>query len=220
MSTDSLSATGPKQVWGPDLSFHDLLTRARAHDSEALGHLLQWYANYLTVLAATQLDRRLRRRVNPSDIVQEAMLAAHRDFGDFRGNCQAELLGWLRQILIHTLHRVFDKHIKAGKRDIRREVSIDKLSDRLEESAGNLANLLQAPTESPSAPMQQRERAVEFADQLSVLRPDYRDVIIYRILQGLTFDEIAERMGRSGGAVRMLWLRALEAFKTHGEERP
>lgn len=197
--------------------FLDLLNRARDGQNDAIGRLLQWYLSYLTILATTQLDRRLRRRINPSDLVQETMLAAHRDFRDFRGNSQNELLAWLRQILIHTLHRAFAKHVKAGKRDIRREVSIDQISNRLEESACNLAAMLPGQDDSPSGPMQARESAVELADQLNKLRPQYRDVIVYRVIQGLTFDEIGEQMDRSGGAVRMLWLRALEQFKTHCE---
>ncbi len=51
------------------------------------------------------------------------------------------------------------------------------------------------------------------ADQLSRLPPQYRDVIVLRNLQGLSFDEVAERMGRKPGTVRMLWLRAIEKFK-------
>ena len=191
-----------------------LLREARDGDREALGRLLQWYGNYLTILAQSQLDRRLRRRLNPSDIVQETMLAAHRDFGDFRGESQGELLCWLRTILIHTLHRSFQKHIRVEKRDIRREVSLEHLSRRLDESAVNLAALVPAKNESPSAAMQQRESAVELANQISQLKPEYRDVITLRVLRGLSFDEIAKQMDRSSGAVRMLWLRALEAFKT------
>jgi RNA polymerase sigma-70 factor, ECF subfamily len=87
----------------------------------------------------------------------------------------------------------------------------------MEKSAFNLAALLPATGQSPSAPMQARERSVELANQLSKLKPQYRDVIVLRVLQGLSFDEIAERMDRSAGAVRMLWLRALETFKTTGE---
>ncbi len=200
---------------GADFSL--LLQHARAGDRTALGQLLQWYGNYLSILATTQLDRRLRRRVSPSDIVQEAMLAAHQDFEAFRGVSQGELLSWLRTILIHTLHRSFKKHVKVEKRDIRREVSLESVGKRLEQSACNLAGLLPANGPSPSAPMQQREQAVELANQLSALKPDYREVIVLRVLQGLSFDEIAEQMGRKSGAVRMLWLRALGSMKSKDE---
>ncbi|WP_390895569.1 sigma-70 family RNA polymerase sigma factor [Stieleria tagensis] len=198
------------------MEFPKLLANARAGDRQSLGRLLQWYANYLTILASTQLDRRLRRRLSPSDIVQEAMLAAHQDFAGFRGNSQGELLCWLRAILIHTLHRNFKRHVTVEKRDIRREVSLEHVSNRLEESAVNLAAMLPAGGQSPSGAMQARERSVELANQLSRLRPAHRQVITLRVLQGLSFDEIAAQMDRNCGAVRMLWLRALEAFKTSG----
>ena len=212
-NVDSISSSAPTTDRSSG-DFLSLLARARGGDTDGRGTLLQWYANYLSILASTQLDRRLRRRVNPSDVVQETMLAAHRDFGDFRGDSQPELLGWLRRILINTLHRNFETHVSARKRDIRREVSIDQVSARLDESASNLATRLEGQVDSPSAPMRAREQSVEFADQLSQLKPHYREIIVLRILQGLSFDEIAERMGRSTGAVRMLWLRALEQFKS------
>ena len=57
-----------------------LMDQARRGETESMGQLLQLYRNYLTILATTQLDRRLRRRMSPSDLVQEAMLAAHLRF--------------------------------------------------------------------------------------------------------------------------------------------
>lgn len=191
----------------------DLINHARAGETEKLGHLLEFYFNYLTVLANTQLDQRLRRRVNPSDLVQETMLAAHRDFGAFRGNTPQELVGWLRQILINVLHGAIARHVKAGKRDIRREVSIDQVEAGVDRSAANLAAILPASVDSPSSPVLQEENALELADRLAELRPDYREVIVLRNLQGLSFDEVAQSMGRTSGAVRMLWLRAIDQFK-------
>jgi RNA polymerase sigma-70 factor (ECF subfamily) len=178
-----------------------------------LGPLLQLYRNYLTILATAQLDARLRRRMSPSDLVQEALLGAYRDFAQFRGGTERELLAWLRQILIHCLHHAYEMHIKAGRRDLRREVSLDDVGRALDRSAVRLGDCLAAPGTSPSSPLQQHERAVEIADQLARLRPDYRDVIVLRNLQGMSFEEVAERMNRKPGAVRMLWLRAIEQFR-------
>jgi RNA polymerase sigma-70 factor, ECF subfamily len=190
-----------------------LLERARLGNTEALGQVLQLYRNYLTILATTQLDRRLRRRVSPSDLVQDAMLAAHTDFAQFRGGSERELLGWLRQILINCLHHVIETHLRAKMRDMRREISVEQVGAALDRSACNFAAMLADRGPSPSAPLQQRERAVALADQLSRLPPHYRDVIVLRNLQGLSFDEVAQRMDRKPGTVRMLWLRAIEKFK-------
>ena len=90
-----------------------LFAQAREGNPEALGQLLHLYRNYLTVLATTQLDRRLRRRLNPSDLVQDAMLAAYCDFAKFRGGSERELLAWLRQILINCLRHVIETHVRA-----------------------------------------------------------------------------------------------------------
>jgi RNA polymerase sigma-70 factor (ECF subfamily) len=190
-----------------------LLEQAREGDAEAMGQLLHLYRNYLTILATTQLDRRIRRRVNPSDLVQETMLAAHCDFGKFRGGSEGELLTWLRQILINCLHHAVDTHLRAKIRDIRREISIEQVSASLSRSTIDLVGCLPDRGPSPSESVRQRERAVTLADQLAKLRPSYRDVIVLRNLQGLSFEEVAERMDRKPGTVRMLWLRAIERFK-------
>ncbi|WP_147869302.1 sigma-70 family RNA polymerase sigma factor [Stieleria maiorica] len=187
-------------------------------NSQALGRLLQLYRNYLTILATTQLDRRLRRRMSPSDLVQDAMLAAHRDFRSFRGSSEPELLCWLRQILVNCLRDAIDMHLNAQKRDLRREVSIEQVGQSLDKSACQLANVLADRGPSPSEPARRRERAVELADQLAKLRPEYRDVIVLRNLQGLSFNEIAERLDRRPGTVRMLWLRAMDKFKQTYEQ--
>jgi RNA polymerase sigma-70 factor (ECF subfamily) len=126
---------------------------------------------------------------------------------------QAEFLAWLRQILVNVLHGTFARHVKAGKRDIRREISIDQVGQGVDHSATRLAFLLPANGPSPSNNIQSAERTAEIANQLSRLNPDYREVIILRNLHGLSFEEVAQRMDRSSGAVRMLWLRAIDQFK-------
>jgi RNA polymerase sigma-70 factor (ECF subfamily) len=196
-----------------EVGVSQLMDLARHGNNEALGQMLQLYRNYLTILATTQLDRRLRRRVNPSDLVQDAMLAAHCDFGQFRGGTERELLAWLRQILINCLHHVIETHLRAKMRDMRREVSVEEMGEVLNRSACNFTRMLADQGPSPSAPVLQRERAVALADQLARLPAQYRDVIILRNLQGLSFNEVAERMDRKPGTVRMLWLRAIEKFK-------
>ncbi len=193
--------------------FNLLLDSARRGDRNSLGELLQWYCNYLTILASTQLDRRLQRRLSPSDLVQDTLLAAQRDFPDFRGQSERELLGWLRQILINSLHRAIEVHLKAGKRDLRREVSLDEMTTSMDKSAVRFGAILAGDGTSPSSPVHARERAVALADELAKLPEHYREVIVLRNLQGLTFEEIAKQMDKSVGAVRMLWLRAIDKFK-------
>jgi RNA polymerase sigma-70 factor (ECF subfamily) len=198
----------------------ELISRARGRSGESLGELLEIYRNYLSVLATTQLDIRIRRRMSTSDLVQETMLAAHRDFENFRGGSEGEWVAWLRQILINCLSHAIEKHVHAKKRDVRREVALEKVAKNLDESFLRLSRLAVDPAPTPSQVMLKREVAKELSDALAKLKPSYREVIIYRNLQSLAFDEIADRMEIKPGAARMLWLRAIAKFKDVCELKP
>lgn len=195
------------------VSVPDLIEQVRFGSNESLGELLQLYRNYLSVLATTQLDRRLRRRISASDLVQETMLAAHSGFDSFRGGSEGELLAWLRQTLSNCLSHEIEKHVHAKKRDIRREVALDQVAQNIDDSMCRLTNVLPARGGTPSEDMGRRELTIALSNQLAKLKPSYREVIVYRNLQGLSFDEIAERMETKSGNARMLWLRAIAKFK-------
>ncbi|QDV63975.1 MULTISPECIES: sigma-70 family RNA polymerase sigma factor [Crateriforma] len=196
------------------VSVPQLIGRVRRGDADSLGALLQLYRGYLSVLAATRLDQRLRPRLNPSDLVQETMLAAHRDFPSFRGNSEGEWLTWLRQILCNCVSHAVEAHVLAQKRDVRREVRLDPQIDVSGDGPIGLINVLAAAGDTPSRDAGRKEIALRLTQQLDRLKPDYRQVIVYRNLEGLSFDDIAQRMGRKPGTVRMLWVRAIERFKT------
>jgi hypothetical protein len=83
----------------PDTDVSRLIDHARQARPGALDQLLTTYRNYLRLLARTGIDASLRGKADPSDLVQEALLKAHRHFGQFRGKTEAELAVWLRQIL-------------------------------------------------------------------------------------------------------------------------
>ena len=196
------------------VSAQDLLDRAQLGSQSSLGTLLQQYRNYLVVLASMQIEKRLQPRVSPSDVVQETMLRAHKNFCQFRGTTEQELLAWLRQILVNNLAKFVEQHMLAARRDVRREVSMERIGAALEHSTIQLAALVPAATKSPSMAVQQREEAVVLADRLAQLPEDYREVLVLRNLQGLPFDEVAQRIDRSVGATRMLWLRAIEKLRS------
>jgi RNA polymerase sigma-70 factor (ECF subfamily) len=189
-----------------------LLASARAGSNAAVGRLLSLYANYLRLIVATQMDARLRTRVNPSDVVQETFLEAHRDFATFRGESPAEFVAWVRRILVNNVLRVVEQHFQADKRDVRREVSLEDLGRRLDRSTARLESLLAVHADSPSACAERHEHELLLANAVTKLSADHRDVIVLRHFEGLPFDEVAKRMGRSAAAVRMLWMRALRSL--------
>lgn len=201
--------------------FSDLIEQARQGDRTSIGALLHQYRNYLTVLASSQIDKRLLPRVSPSDVIQETMLRAHKNFPQFRGRTEQEMLAWLRQILINNLATFVEQHMLAARRDVRREVSMDRLVASLEQSTVRLAALLPAPGKTPSIVVQHREESVQLADRMAQLPPDYQEVLVLRNLQQLPFEEISKQLNRSVGATRMLWLRALEKLRSiYEKEEP
>ncbi|MFO0841567.1 MAG: sigma-70 family RNA polymerase sigma factor [Gemmataceae bacterium] len=90
----------------------------------------------------------------------------------------------------------------------------------LEQSSEAVDRALANGLSTPSAAAARREQAVVLADALARLRPDDREVILLRHVWGLKFDEIAARMARSPGAVRVLWTRALERLHRLLEAEP
>ncbi len=201
-----------------------LLEKAQNGCNDAIGPLLLLYQNYLRVLATSQMDPRLRARAGPSDVVQETLLEAHRDFVSFQGRSRQQFVAWLRKILVNNLARLVEKHIVAAKRDVRREVSLLDLNRSVDRSAAGLESILAASGKSPDSEVDLHENSLRVADHIAMLPEHYRDVITMRHLQGKSFEQIAEHMQRSRGAVRMLWLRAIETLRkslgTSEDHRP
>jgi RNA polymerase sigma-70 factor (ECF subfamily) len=190
-----------------------LLAQARQANGEGLGALLELYRDYLGVLARARLGARLRGVVNPSDLVQQTFLEACRDFGQFEGTTGAEWRAWLRRILAHNLAALVERHVQARKRDVRRQVSLEQMFAAPGDSAAGPGAALAGPVSSPSAQARRHEAAAVLADRLARLPAAHRDVLRLRNLEGLSFEEVARRMGRTPGAVRVLWLRALDRLR-------
>jgi len=193
-----------------------LLQQARAGDLPALGRLLELYRDDLAAIARSLLDPALRSRVASSDLVQETLLEAHRDFAQFAGRDERGLVAWLHKILVRNFADQADFH-HAERRDVRRDRSLD--ADP-ESSAPALLDALAAPISSPSTQAVRREEADALTEALERLPADYRKVFVWRSLEGFSFEEIAARMGRSPNAVRMLWGRALLKLSETMERPP
>src|SRR5262249_51998266 len=143
-------------------------------------------------------------------------LNAYRKFGQFRGASEAELAGWLRQILAHSLGALARRYLQAQGRRATRERSLERL---LEHSSQALERILATEESSPSAAAERRDLAVVLADVLAELSAEQREVVVLHYLEGLDWDEVAKRMGRTRGAVRMLRLRALQRLRPLVEAR-
>jgi RNA polymerase sigma-70 factor (ECF subfamily) len=175
---------------------------------------LRRYRDWLGLLARLQVDGRLRAKFDPSDVVQQTLLEAVRDWPAFRGQTHAELGAWLRQILARVLAHEIRKYKGTARRDPAREISLD---DALAESSRRLGAMFAAPDTSPSARADQRDHELRLAQALTRLPDDYREVILLRNVEGLSHEAVAKQMQRGVGAVRMLWVRALARLRQEME---
>lgn len=189
------------EVW-PDR----LIEQARRGDEAAREALLELYRNYLRLVARSLIGGALRVKLDASDLVQETFLKAHRDFGQFAGGSERELVAWLRQVLVRSLANQVKHHRRQG-RDHQRQESLERL---LEQSSLKAQMALASQVPSPSEAASLREQSVLLADAVDRLPDDYREAFVLRTLEHIPFEEIAARMDRSVGAVRMLWARAVK----------
>ncbi|MBT6724889.1 MAG: sigma-70 family RNA polymerase sigma factor [Pirellulaceae bacterium] len=186
-----------------------LLVRAKGGDRDALGNLLNRYRPYLRILALRYLDSGVRQRVDPSDVIQQTCLDIHRDIDGFRGDHEAEWIGWVRRILENNVNQVIRRHIQAQKRSVRKEAVVDKSSGTHRVyNAGPVSK-----ESSPSHRVMKGERAVRLAIMLGKLPEVQREAIRLRYLEGRTLQQIAESIGRSEMAVAGLLKRGLRSLR-------
>lgn len=203
------SSTSPTMTTPPTPS-QVLLQQFREGDNRAGDELLRRHQPWLKFLARREIDTRYRGKFDASDIVQQALLEAVRDMPQFEGQTEEEFRAWLRTILTHVLAHEFRRYGGTQKRDVTQEVS---MNESLLRSSEWLSEALAGSVSSPSFQAARHEQELLLADVLTRLPDDYREVIVLRNLEGLSHEDIAQRMGRGVGAVRMLWVRALARLR-------
>ncbi len=200
----------------PTSSFDELLRKARGGDGHALGEMLQSYRKYLIFLARSGLHHHMQGKADPADLVQEVSLAASDSFKDFRGQSAEEFAGWLRGILANVLAMQVRKYLGTQKRDPRLEQALNR---GLNSASSFLHSGLAGDFTSPSQHFARNEAFLKMAEALETLPQHYRQVIVLRHVDNLSFAEVAEQMDRSVDSVEKLWVRALAKLKqTIGDE--
>lgn len=164
---------------------------------------------YLRLQAQIQLSPRLRAKEDVSDVVQTALLEAHRDLPSFRGATDSELLAWVKTILTRNVLNLV-KHYAAQKCDLRRERSLEQ---ELEDSSARLDNYLAGDQTSPSQQVIRRERADQLSAALAELLDDERTAVLLKHFHDWPIDDIARQLNRSPSAVAGLLRRGLKKLR-------
>jgi RNA polymerase sigma-70 factor (ECF subfamily) len=192
----------------PEPNIAELLAQARQGDAAGRDQLFRQCRNYLGAVAKVQVESWLRAKVDASDLVQQTLFEAHRDFDRFQGQTEAEWLAWLRRILTHNALDHVRRYHGTAKRQAGRELTARPGGEKSTWQAEP-----RAPGPSPSEELIRRDEELRMATALARLTPDHRQVIVLRNLERLPFDQVAQRMGRSRPAVQMLWMRAIKKLQ-------
>jgi RNA polymerase sigma-70 factor (ECF subfamily) len=183
-----------------------------ADDAPVPGWSVGRFRGYLQLLARLQLDERLRGELDPSDVVQEALLKAHQGQAECRAQTDAERAAWLRQVLANTLADAARRYLGADMRNVDLERS-------LQESSARLERLLADDRSTPEEQAQRHEQLARLAEGLAALPDDQRQAVELRHLQGIPVGEVARRMGRTRPAVAGLLRRGLDALRQRLAEK-
>jgi RNA polymerase sigma-70 factor (ECF subfamily) len=180
-----------------------LLDRLREGDPAALEGLLARHRPALRAFVAARLDPRLAARLDPSDVVQEAQLAAARRIDDFLQRRPMPFRLWLRKTAYERLLDLQRHHLGRARRSVGREVALPDRSSLL------LARPLLAGGPSPSEHLAGREFAERVSRAVATLSAADREVLLLRHAEGLPFEEVACVLGVQPAAARKRFGRAL-----------
>jgi RNA polymerase sigma-70 factor (ECF subfamily) len=166
------------------------------------------YRSYLRLTAAISVDPRLRDKFDASDIVQETLFEAVRDWDRHCGSSEEERLAWLRRMLANNLLDGV-RRFRAEKRDIGRERSLD---ESMQATICRLGEMLAVDSSTPSVHAMREERDLQIADAVAALPDAQREAVILQRWHGWTLSQIGEHLGKTPEAVAGLVFRAQRAL--------
>ena len=186
-----------------------LIVLAKDGDESALEQLCRVYSERVRWIVRLRMGVELRSKLESMDLVQDVFVSALKDLGNFTYKNEGDFVRWLARITENRLRDNLDK-LHADKRDIRKEVRLNTHRPTIEDSFAAALEPIDATT--PSVIISKREEFDKLAKAIDALKPEYREVIVLTKVEGLSYREIGDKLGRSADAARMLFSRAMAAL--------
>ena len=180
-----------------------LIQAARDGDDAALNEIWRELRTYLLIFADQRLDEGLRGKLDASDVVQQSLLEAHRDFSEFRGQNESELKSWISRLVVHNLSDAGRRFRQSQQRDVAKEVTLSAETEltvaRKESSASSI--------------VRRRETDDELLRAVAELPERSQQIVELRHRLGLSHTEIGRELGMTEAAARKLWSRIVEELQ-------
>ena len=188
-------------------------------DRDALARLFERHRQRLRRMVELRLDDRLRGRVDPSDVLQEAFIDLAHKLAEYDRKGNLPFFLWLRLVTGERLLQVHRRHLTAEKRDARREVRL--LPDGLPEATSMaLAAMLVGQWTSAGQRMVRLEMQAKLHETLQQLDDVDREVIGLRHFEELTNAEVACVLNLGKTAASNRYIRAIKRLKERLEKIP
>jgi len=185
--------------------------RARQGDRDALAEAFAAAEPKLVRMIDMRLDATLRRRLDPTDVVQEAWLEVGRRFPEWIANANVPLHVWVRLVTSQALATAQRRHLSAHMRDAMREVPT--FDSRVSISSANAADLFVASATSPTQAVQRQEIRSMVLAALDELDEIDREIVALRHFEGLSNEETAAELAIAPAAASKRFVRALIRLK-------
>ena len=186
-----------------------LVTLAQNGDDSAVERLCKVYNERVLRIVRMRMGPELRTKMQSMDLVQDAFVSALRSLENFTYKNEGDFLRWISKIAENRLRDNLDK-FHADKRDVRKETPLNNNSSTTHDTFVGISGPVDTTT--PSLIMSRREDLNKLEKTMEKLKPEYREVITLTKIEGLTYKEAAEKMGKGPDAVRMLLSRAITAL--------
>jgi RNA polymerase sigma-70 factor, ECF subfamily len=190
----------------------DLLDRARQGDQPAIERLLAGHRESLRRMIALRLDPALTARLDASDVVQDVLLEASRRLDDYLRAPTMPFQLWLRHIAKDHMIDAHRKHRVAQRRSLDREQSLVPRSLSEHSSAELMAQILDHEATPASAAIRQ-ELEQRLAQAIGKLEEDDREIILMRLYEQLSNQDVATLYGLTEPAASMRYLRAVRRLQ-------
>ena len=188
------------------------MNQAARGDQVAMAQLLEIHRGRLKRMVALRMDRRIRARTDPSDVVQDALVNAHAKLPAYLHERPVLFYPWLRQLAWEQLIQHTRRHLGAAARTVLREEEPEPgLSDA---SAAMLSRRLADSMSGPESRLQKGEQRARIKAALAQLSPEHREVLVLRFLEELSLAEVAAVLGLREPAVRGRQFRAIQRLQT------
>ena len=190
----------------------DLLDAARNGDEGALAVLVESHRDRLERMVGLRMDRRLQRRVDPADVVQEAYVAVRGKLPHYSADPRLPFFLWLRLEVGQKLVDVHRRHLSTRMRDAGQEVSLHR-GALPQVTSLSLAEHLLGKLTTPSHAAMRVELKLRVQEALNSMDPHDREVLILRHFEELSNAETAQVLGIKPSAAVNRYVRALKLLK-------